>query len=153
MTTPCRIFRCKNKGCPMFLRIPLEMLLQRATDPEDVPNVPREVVLICHWCAGLGLYSLDPNSPDCCGEDKQVQLGRCDTVDRLLPLGLKCDEWESCNSRPPLLVTFGASAAKSVSDSHDRHEDTVYNALTRELSQEWAGLPCRNGHRIRFPQP
>jgi hypothetical protein len=141
-TTLCRTFLCKSCQWPMT--IPCDMLLRAAANPADQPSAAREAVLRCYWCTALRTYSLDSNSPDRYGDDRRLPCYRCDNVMRLLVQpGLRCEEWETCNSRPLLLDTFPAYLC----EDFDCREANAKKGWITE------GLTCRNGHLIRFPQP
>lgn len=144
----CRTFQCKT--CKLPMKLPLSVLLQQAVDPANTQDVSREVVLICRWCKKIELYSLVPDSFGHIEQDKQIPLDECDSVNRLLPLGLMCNEWETCSSRPPLLLTLRTSAPQNAFDNNVPATDPVYDAVTREITQGWTGLRCGNGHPIRF---
>jgi hypothetical protein len=140
-TTSCRTFLCKN--CKWPLTFPWDRLLQEAAHKAG-PDAAREVVIKCYRCAYLRTYSLDAKSTDRYGEDRELLRDGCDMPSRLLRgPGLKCEEWESCDSRPPFLEAIPAHLSG----------DLDWRAANAGKGWIAEGLTCANGHPIPIPQP
>jgi hypothetical protein len=126
------------------MALPLDMLMTQASDPTKPSGTATFAILLCYWCGHLGNYSLHL---DRWGEDQQIQFDRCFLLSRLLRSGLKCEQWETCDSRPPMIETYPASTPESA--CFDRREANTASAF----KVAWGDLRCEHGHPIPLPQP
>ena len=137
-STPCRLLFCKGPECGKLMKIPTGTLLQLIADPEDPSIHASAIAVLCPHCRTIRRYSLQPNSPDWCGEDHLVSLDRISSMSR--PTWLKCGE-ESCKARLPLISVWSPAT---------NHEPLEANA---QDPFPWdSDLVCPNGHPIPYPQ-
>jgi hypothetical protein len=135
--TPCRLLFCKNPGCGRPMKLPIGKLLQLIVDPADPSIHASAIALLCHQCMTIKRYSLEPNSPDQCGEDHLVELDRISGMSHAI--WLKCDE-KTCKARLPLIFV-------SIPSTNDE-----LLKFDGKDTYPWEDLTCPNGHPVPFPQ-